>query len=66
VRKGVPQSPFLFNLAVDGLAIMLERAKVAGLINGLVPDLIEGDRHICSMLMILLSFWKQMRNMWQI
>jgi hypothetical protein len=45
---------------------MLERAKVAGLINGLVPDLIEGDRHICSMLMILLSFWKQMRNMWQI
>jgi hypothetical protein len=47
VRQGDPVSPppfpLLFNLVVDALATMLEMAKLAGLIKGLLPDLIEGD-----------------------
>jgi hypothetical protein len=42
VRQGEPMSSLLFNLVVDALATMLERAKLAGVIKGLVPDLIEG------------------------
>jgi hypothetical protein len=42
VRQGDPLSLLLFNLVVDALATMLERAKLAGMIKGLVPDLVEG------------------------
>lgn len=34
LRQGDPLSPFLFNIIVEALNIMLERAKVIGLING--------------------------------
>jgi hypothetical protein len=37
-----PPPPVLFNLVVDALATLLERAKLVVLIKGLVPDLIEG------------------------
>jgi hypothetical protein len=37
-----PCPPVLFNLVVDALATLLERTKLAVLIKGLVPDLIEG------------------------
>jgi hypothetical protein len=42
VRQGDPLSLLLFNLVVDALATMLERNSVAGLIRGLVTDLVEG------------------------
>jgi hypothetical protein len=42
VRYGDPLSPLLFNSAVDALATMLEKAKLAGVIKGVIPDLIEG------------------------
>jgi hypothetical protein len=42
VRQGDPLSPVLFNLVVDALATMLEKAKLTGVIKGLVPNLIEG------------------------
>jgi hypothetical protein len=34
-------SPLLFNLVADSLATLMEKAKEAGLIRGLVPDLVE-------------------------
>jgi hypothetical protein len=34
-------SPFLFNLATEGLGKMIHQAQCAGLIVGLVPHLIE-------------------------
>jgi hypothetical protein len=42
VRQGDPLSPLLFNLVVDALATMLTKAKEAGLIRGLIPNLMEG------------------------
>jgi hypothetical protein len=42
LRQGGPLSPLLFNLVSDALATMLDNAKRAGKIKGLVPHLIEG------------------------
>jgi hypothetical protein len=42
VRQGDPISPLLFNFVVDALAAILDRAKVAGHIQGVVPHLISG------------------------
>jgi hypothetical protein len=42
LRQGDPLSPLLFNLVSDALATMLENAKRAGEIKGLVPHLVEG------------------------
>ena len=42
VRQGDPISPLLFNLAVDALAEVLERAKTAGHISGVVGHLVPG------------------------
>ena len=42
VRQGDPSSPILFNFMVDALAGMLEAAKRADHIHGVVPHLIEG------------------------
>jgi retron-type reverse transcriptase len=66
VRQGDPLSPLLFNLAVGALATMLERAKVAGLIKGLVPDLIEGGPTHLQYADDTAFFWRQKMNMWQI
>jgi hypothetical protein len=41
VRQGDPFSTFLFNTAAEGLAKMIQRAQFAGLITGLVPQLID-------------------------
>ena len=41
VRQGDPLSPILFNIVVDILAILIDRAKGTGLIRGLVPNLVE-------------------------
>ena len=42
LRQGDPLSPMLFNLVADALSTMLSRASAAGVIQGLVPNLIDG------------------------
>lgn len=42
LRQGDPLSPRLFNLVVDALSAMLSRACDAGIIQGLVPHLVNG------------------------
>lgn len=41
LRQGDPLSPILFNIVADMLAILVERAKVAGQISGVSPHLVE-------------------------
>jgi hypothetical protein len=41
VRQGDPFSPFLFNIAAEGLAKKIAQAQEAKLVTGLVPHLIE-------------------------
>jgi hypothetical protein len=41
LRQGDPRSPILFNMVVDVLAILIERAKSQGFLNGVVPYLVE-------------------------
>ena len=43
VRQGDPFSPFLFNLVVDALAAILDKAKAAGHIRGITPHLAGGS-----------------------
>jgi len=42
LRQGDPLSPLLFNLVADALSAMLSRASRAGVIQGLVPHLVDG------------------------
>ncbi|XP_073361214.1 uncharacterized protein [Aegilops tauschii subsp. strangulata] len=42
VRQGDPFSPFLFNMVVDALAAILDNAKAASHIKGIVPHLVGG------------------------
>jgi hypothetical protein len=46
LRQGDPLSPMLFNIVVDMLAILLQRAKEDGQVDGLVPHLVEGGLSI--------------------
>jgi hypothetical protein len=46
LRQGDPLSPMLFNIVADMLAIMIERAKVDGQIEGLIPHLVDGGLSI--------------------
>ena len=48
VRRGDPLSPLLFDFVVEALAAILDVAKVAGHIKGMVPHLVPGGYHICS------------------
>jgi hypothetical protein len=47
VRQGDPFSPLLFNLVADGLACMIRKAQDEGLIEGLIPHIIQNG---CSCL----------------
>ena len=46
LRQGDPLSPMLFNIVVDMLAILIERAKNDGQIAGVVPHLVDGGLSI--------------------
>jgi hypothetical protein len=41
VRQGDPLSPILFNIVVDMLAILINRAKQGGQISGVIPNIID-------------------------
>jgi hypothetical protein len=46
LRQGDPLSPMLFNIVTDMLAIMIERAKNNGLIEGVIHHLVDGGLSI--------------------
>ena len=46
LRQGDPLSLILFNIVADMLAIMIERAKLDGQIEGVVPHLVDGGLSI--------------------
>jgi hypothetical protein len=46
LRQGDPLSPMLFNIVADMLAIMIERAKADGQIEGVIPHLVDGGLSI--------------------
>jgi hypothetical protein len=43
LRQGDPLSPILFNIVADMLAIIINRAKEDGQVDGLIPHLVEGS-----------------------
>jgi hypothetical protein len=47
MRQGEPFSPLLFNIAADGLACLIRKVQEMGLIEGLIPHIIERG---CAML----------------
>jgi hypothetical protein len=57
LRQGDPLSPIQFNIVVDMLAILIERAKNDGQVGGLIPHLVEGGSLSYSMRMILSFSW---------
>jgi hypothetical protein len=46
LRQGDPLSPMLFNIVANMLAIMIKRAKNDGLIEGVIPHLVDGGLSI--------------------
>jgi hypothetical protein len=46
VRQGDPLSPILFNIVVDMLAILINRAKNFGQFTGVIPHLVDGGLSI--------------------
>jgi predicted secreted Zn-dependent protease len=46
LRQGDPLSPILFNLVADMLAVLIERSKELGYVDGLIPNLVEGGLSI--------------------
>jgi hypothetical protein len=46
LRQGNPLSPMLFNIVADMLAILIERAKSDGQIEGVIPHLVDGGLSI--------------------
>ena len=46
LRQGDPLSPILFNIVADMLAILIERAKSVGQIEGVIPHLVDGGLSI--------------------
>ena len=41
LRQGDPLSPVLFNIVIDMLAILVNRAKRDGMISGVIPHLVD-------------------------
>jgi hypothetical protein len=42
LRQGSPFSPILFSIVSDMLAIIINRGKKNGQVNGLIPHLVDG------------------------
>ena len=55
--QGDPLSPNLFNIVADMLAIMIERAKEDGQVDGLIPHLVDGGYQYFNTPMILYFSW---------
>jgi hypothetical protein len=46
LRQGDPLSPMSFNIVADMLAILIERAKLEGQIEGVIPHFVDGGLSI--------------------
>jgi hypothetical protein len=46
LHQGDPLSPMLFNIVADMLAILIERAKADGHIEGVIPHVVDGGLSI--------------------
>jgi hypothetical protein len=46
VRQGDPLFPIIFNIVVDMLAILVNKAKVEGQISGVIPQILDDDLSI--------------------
>jgi hypothetical protein len=46
LRQGDPLSPMLLNFVADMLAILIERIKFDGQIEGVIPHLVDGGLSI--------------------
>ena len=46
MRQGDPLSPILFNIVVDMLAILINRAKDEGQVSGVAPHFVDGGLSI--------------------
>ena len=66
LRQGDPLSPLFFNLVADALSAMLSRACEAGIIQGLVPHLVEGGlshlQYVDDTVILLQYSPKNLRN----
>jgi retron-type reverse transcriptase len=57
VRQGDPLSPILFNLTMDVLAKLIDRARVNGQIKGIVPHLVDDGLSILQCMRMIRSFY---------
>jgi hypothetical protein len=57
LRQGNPLSPMLFNIVANMLAIMIEHAKNDGLIEGVIPHLVDGGYLSFNMPMTQFFLW---------
>jgi hypothetical protein len=57
LRQGDPLSPMLFNIVADILAILIERAKSDGQIEGVIAHLVDDGLSILQYLMIQYFLW---------
>jgi hypothetical protein len=57
LRQWDPLSPMLFNIVVDMLVILIERATEDGQVRGLIPHLVEGGLSILQYADDTILFW---------